>query len=57
MIKERTEYVNYNFKVDNVIGDYTNNTIACYGSGNTSGWGSMPSSDTASFGGSGTNSG
>lgn len=42
---------------NSVIGDYANNAntaIACYGSATTSGWGSFPSSDTASFGGSGT---
>merc|ERR1712146_766008 len=54
----RKDQEKYNFVVPNetkpVIGDNVNTTIACYGSGSTSGWGSMPSSDTATFGGCGT---
>jgi hypothetical protein len=49
-------YINYNTsKKKSIIGDYTNNMIACYGS---TGYGStvwsLPSSDDATFGGSGT---
>jgi hypothetical protein len=54
----RKDQEKYNIVVPNetkpVIGDNVNTTIACYGSGSTSGWGSFPSSDTATFGGSGT---
>ena len=55
----RKDQEKYNIVVPNetqpVIGDNVNNTIACYGSTTTtsSGWGSFPSSDTATFGGSG----
>jgi len=46
------DYINYNINTSkkSIIGDYTNNMIACYGSTN---W-SFPSSDEATFGGSGT---
>lgn len=44
-------YINYNTsKKKSIIGDYTNNTITYYGS---TVW-SLPSSDDATFGGSGT---
>ena len=44
------------FKHKSVIGDYVDNTICSYGSSSSSssGWGSFPSSDSASFGGLGT---
>lgn len=54
------DYINYNYNYNtsqkkSIIDCYVNNnTITCYGSTTTSGWGSFPSSDTASFGGSGT---
>ena len=57
----RKDQEKYNIVVPNetkpVIGDNVNTTIACYGSTTTttsSGWGSFPSSDTATFGGFGT---
>lgn len=55
--EERQKYVNMApNETKPVIGDNMNTTIACYGSTTTtsSGWGSFPSSDTATFGGSGT---
>ena len=56
LIKENVLHqITGNFKKEkSVIGDYATNYIPCYGSSSSSGWGSFPSSDSASIGGVGT---